>query len=233
MKLSIYRSCKPAEKRFFKEAYQRQLSFMKKEGKKFRRASELKWIVGNSAMVHGLKYNPMTNTFQAQLVYDVQNGAGTLEEKEEMNAVSEDWIKDANEGEGMDLGLQNKFVEVPPGRRSFIHTKKVHSVRYVHPQTMWVPNPERLSEIDSKNGKRKIAMKSNPIHGYWEMMFHGEKKHMRADGDFLSNFVRNFLEEVKRMRCGFVGIAVGDFKVSHLRKHPNLHAHGLPTVHFV
>jgi hypothetical protein len=86
---------------------------MKKERKKFRRALELKWIFGNSAMVHGLKYNPMTNTFQLQLVYNVKISAGTLEEKEGINAVSEDWIKDANEGEGMDLGLQNKFVEVP------------------------------------------------------------------------------------------------------------------------
>ncbi len=111
----------------------------------------------------------------------------------------------------INLGLHNKFVDVPPGRRIFMHTKKVHSVRYVHPQTMWVPNPERVSDIDSKNGKRK---KSVPIPGYWEVMFHGERK-------------------LKRMRCGFVDIPVGDFKVSHLQEHPNLHVHGSPTVHFM
>ncbi len=49
-------------------------------------------------------------------------------------------------------------------------------MRYVHPQTMWVPNPDRVSEMDSKNGKRKIAMKSVPVPGYWEVMFHGERK---------------------------------------------------------
>ena len=38
MKLSINRSRKPAEKRFFKEAYQQQLRLMKKERTKFRRA---------------------------------------------------------------------------------------------------------------------------------------------------------------------------------------------------
>ncbi len=65
-------SCKPAEKRFFKEAYQQQLSFMKKERWKFRRAFELKWMFGNSAMVQSLKYHAMTNTFQAQLVYSVK-----------------------------------------------------------------------------------------------------------------------------------------------------------------
>jgi hypothetical protein len=85
--------------------------------------------------------------------------------------VSEDWIKDANYGAGVvqhviNLGLHNKFVAVPPERRIFKHTKKAHSVRYVHPQTMWVSNPEIVSEIDSKNGKRKIAMKSVPIPGY-------------------------------------------------------------------
>jgi hypothetical protein len=154
---------------------------MKKERKKLRRALELEWMFGNSAMVHGLKYNPMTNTFQARLVYSVENenGAGNMEEKEEIITVSEDWIKYANYGEGVvqhaiNLGLHSKFVEVPPGRRIFIHTKMVHSVRYVHLQTMWVPNPDRVSEMDSKNGKRKIALTSVPVPGYWEVMFHGE-----------------------------------------------------------
>ena len=76
-------------------------------------------------------------------------------------------------------------------------------------------------------------MKSVPIPGYWEVMFHGEKKPMRADKAFLSNFKPNFMDEVKHMRCGFVDIPVGDFKVFHLQEHPNLHVHGLPTVHFV
>ena len=133
----------------------------------------------------------------------------------------------------INLGLNNKFMAVPPGRRIFIHSKKVHSVRYVHPKLMWVPNPDRESEIDSKNGKRKIAMKRIPISGYWEVMFHGEKKPMRADKDILNNFKPNFLEEVKRMRRRFVDIPVGDFKVSHLQDQPNLHVHGSLTVHFV
>ncbi len=76
----------------------------------------------------------MTNTFQARLVCGVKNGAGTLEEKEEIITVFlEDWIKDANFGEGVvqhviNLGLHNKFVEVPPGRRIFIYAKKVHKL---------------------------------------------------------------------------------------------------------
>jgi hypothetical protein len=63
---------------------------MKNKRKKFRRALELEWMVGNSAMVHGLKYNPMTNTFQARLVYSVENGAGNMEEEEEIITVLED-----------------------------------------------------------------------------------------------------------------------------------------------
>ncbi len=127
-------------------------------------------MFGNSAMVHGLIYNPMTKTFQAQLVSCVENGAGNMEVKEEIITVSEYWIKDANYGEGVvqhviNLGLHSKFLEVPPGRRIFIHTKKVHSERYVHPKTMWVPNPDIVSDMDSKNGKRKIAMKSVPVPG--------------------------------------------------------------------
>ena len=66
-----------------------------------------------------------------------------MEEKEEIITVLQDWIKDANYGEGV-----VQHVEIPPGRRIFIHTKKVHSVRYVHPQTMWVPNLDRVSDID-------------------------------------------------------------------------------------
>ena len=96
---------------------------MIKKSKKFRRALELEWMFGNSAMVHGLKYNPMTNKCQAQLVYSVESGSGTLEEKEEIITVLEDWIKDVNYGEGVvqhviNLGLHSKFVDVPPGRRS-------------------------------------------------------------------------------------------------------------------
>ncbi len=130
MKLSINHSCNPAEKRFFEKDNQQQLSFMKKERKKFRRALEFKWMFGDSAMVNGLKCNPMTNTFQARLVYSVKSGAGNTEEKEEIKTVLEDWIKDANYGEGVvqhliNLGLHSKFVEVPFGRRIFIHTKKV------------------------------------------------------------------------------------------------------------
>jgi hypothetical protein len=49
----------------------------------------------------------------------------------------------------------------------------------------------------------------------------------------VSNSKPNFLEEVKRTRCGFVDIPVGDSKVSYLQEHPNIHVHGLPTVHFV
>jgi hypothetical protein len=56
---------------------------------------------------------------------------------------------------------------------------------------------------------------------------------MRADEEFVSNSKQNFLEEVKRMRSGFVDIPVGGFKLSHLQEHPNLHVHGSPAVHFV
>jgi hypothetical protein len=47
--------------------------------------------------------------------------------------------------------------------------------------------------MDLNNGKRKIAMKSVPIPVHWEVMFPGEKKPMRSDKDFVSNFTPNFL----------------------------------------
>ena len=62
--------------------------------KKFRRALEFEWMFGHSAMVHSLKCHPMTSTFQARLLYNsVENDAGTLEEKEEIITVSEDWLR--------------------------------------------------------------------------------------------------------------------------------------------
>ena len=51
--------------------------------------------------------------------------------------------------------------------------------------------------MDSKNGKKKTTMKSGSVPGYWEVMFLGEKKPMRADEEFVSNFKENFFEEVK------------------------------------
>ncbi len=82
------------------------------------------------------------------------------EEKEEIITVLENWIKNANYGEGVvqhviNLGLHNKFFKNSPGRCLSIYTKMVNSVRYVHPQTMWAPNHDRVSEMDLNNGKRK------------------------------------------------------------------------------
>jgi hypothetical protein len=121
-----------------KEIFQRRLptttGLYEVKRKKLTRALDMEWMFGNSALVHGLKYNPMINTFQAQLVFSVENGAGTLEEKEEIISVSDDWIKDTNYVGGVvkhviNLGLHSKFVEVPPGPMQSIPTQECHQTQ--------------------------------------------------------------------------------------------------------
>ncbi|KAI2498091.1 hypothetical protein MHU86_16401 [Fragilaria crotonensis] len=67
----------------YREQYTKEIKFMKKERKKFKRAFELEWTFGTEAMVHGLKYNPREDTFVALLVYNVKTKEGKLEKKEE------------------------------------------------------------------------------------------------------------------------------------------------------
>ncbi|KAI2497454.1 hypothetical protein MHU86_17058 [Fragilaria crotonensis] len=69
----------------YREQYTKEIKFMKKERKKFKRAFELEWTFGTEAMVHGLKYNPREDTFVALLVYNVKTKEGKLEMKEEKN----------------------------------------------------------------------------------------------------------------------------------------------------
>jgi len=84
-------SCKKKTKKDeYREQYTREIKFMKKERKKYKRAFELEWTFGTAAMVYGLKYNPREVTFVALLVYSVKTKEGNLEKKEEQIPVSND-----------------------------------------------------------------------------------------------------------------------------------------------
>jgi hypothetical protein len=238
MRMKIDRCKKKKTKDEYREQYTKEITFMKKERRKYRRAFELEWMFGEEAIVHGLKYHPQQDTFAARLVYSVKTKEGNLEQKEEQIIVSKDWIKEADYGEGVmqhviNLGNMDGFVPVPPGKSILIHTKKVHKLRYVTPHTQWVPDPHHKrsrNRNDSPAGKR---MKQIQAPGYWEVIFHGETQPMRTDDEFVSQFKKGFLNEVKGLMCGFVDIPVGDFKVSHLHDHPSLLVPEAPRVHFV
>jgi hypothetical protein len=55
---------------------------------------------------------------------------------------------------------------------------------------------------------------------------------MRTDNKFVSQFKKGFLDEVKHLRCGFVGIPVDDFKEFSLHNYPNLMVPEAPLAHF-
>jgi hypothetical protein len=118
MKRRINRCKKKAAKEELREHYTKEITFMKKERKKYKRAFELEWTFGEAAMVHGLKYNPRKDTFAARLVFSVKRKAGNMEQKEEIIAVSKDWIKDADFAEGVvqhviNMGNTDEFILVP------------------------------------------------------------------------------------------------------------------------
>jgi hypothetical protein len=73
------------------------------------------------------KVDPREETFSARLVYTIKSKEGKLEQKEEIIAVSKDWIKDADYAEGIiqhviNLGNTDEFVPVPPGESILIYT---------------------------------------------------------------------------------------------------------------
>jgi hypothetical protein len=237
MQRKIDRCKKKITKDEYREQCTKEIQFMKKERRKYQRAFELEWTFGKAAMVHGLKYDPREDALSSRLVYSVKSKGGKSEQKEEIIAVLKDWIKDADYAEGViqhviNLGNTDDFVPVPPGESILIQTKKVHKLRYIHPHTQWVPDPhhKRSRHINDSPGKR---MKQIQAPGYWEVIFHGEIQPMRTYDEFVSQFKKGFLNEVKRLRCGFVDKPVGDFKESHLHNNPNLMVPEAPPVRFV
>ena len=235
MKQALKRSRGKLQRAAVAGRYDQRLKFMKKERRLYRRVFELEWKFGTSALVTGLKHNPMNNQFTARIEYKVRNVKGMSEMVEESIPVSEDWIKDAAYEPGViqhviNLGLANNFVEVPLGRTFHIQTKKVHSLRYVHPTVRFVPADVGVTE--SNDGNLTEPMEKVNVAGYWMVLFEGEKEAIRVDDAFVSFLPAKFLDEVKRMRCGFVDIPVGTCKVSHLHEHPHLVRHDAPSVKF-
>ena len=89
------------------------------------------------------------------------------------------------------------------------------------------PKEYQRKEINGKQYKKVISA------GYWQVIFRGKSQTMRADEAFVkANFQDAYLDELMRVKRGFVDIPVGDFKVSCLSEHPSLHVHGAPKVNF-
>ena len=69
--------------------------------------------------------------------------------------------------------------------------------------------------------------------GYWQVIFQDNSKPMRTDETFVrENFREAYINKLKQVKRRFVDIPVGDYKISHLSEHPNLHVHGAPRVRF-
>ena len=72
---------------------------------------------------------------------------------------------------------------------------------------------KRLRSNNDSSGK---GMRPIQTPGHWDVIFHGETQPVSTGDDFVGQFKKGFLDEVKRLRCGFVDIPVRDFKESHL-----------------
>jgi hypothetical protein len=180
---------------------------MKKERKKFTKVLEREWKFGDPALVRGLKYDAMKDTFTALLSYRTKTNEGAIEEKEEKMVVSEEWIKAAKYAEGVvqhviNLGnLNNEFVPVPHGRTILLQNKKVLQLRYVHSHTRWTVDPHarppRRMVSRGKAGKRMIQV-TEP--GNWEVLLRGETEPIRNDDTFVDNFKNHSL--MRLSECG-------------------------------
>ena len=78
-----------------------------------------------------------------------------------------------------------------------------------------------------------VPMKEVLSGGYWQVIFQDNSRPMWTDESFVkANFWDAFISELKQVKKGLVDIPVGDYTVSHLSEHPNLHVHGAPRVCF-
>ena len=69
-----------------------------------------------------------------------------------------------------------------------------------------------------------------PVSGYWKGR-HANGSTIRVEEKELrSKFGDAYVDQVKNMRCGFMDIPVGEYKVSQLHKYPHLRVLGAPTI---
>ncbi|MFN9983215.1 MAG: hypothetical protein ACK53Y_25025, partial [bacterium] len=92
-----------------------------------------------------------------------------------------------------------------------------------------ISTQEKIEKEYRRKEINNAPMKEVISGGYWQVIFQDDSRPMRTDETFVkANFPDAYISELMRMKKGFVDIPVGDFKVSHLSEHPNLHVHGAP-----
>jgi hypothetical protein len=87
---------------------------------------------------------------------------------------------------------------------------------------------EKENEIWEKN----IVRKAVPMPARWTGKMENGKETTLEEDFVVMAFGDVFVKELKMSPGGWVDIPVGDYKPSHLHKHPNLKVIGAPKVHF-
>ena len=135
---------------------------------------------------------------------------------------------------------------VPPGVREIIDVSKINRVKseeILKERTRSKSRKDAPASTDSfakddKNGDEEneeiaIPTRKIPTNAHWiGKLANGETTPVTEE--FVTNvFGEAYTAEMKLNIRGYVDVPVGDFKISHLHKHPNLRIIGAPTVAFV
>ena len=225
---------------------------MKKERKFYRQQLEAEYMCSVDACLESVKYEHETGCFTGHFSYktltDVNSEDEVYNHKDMPEVVpdvvyhhtdmpvDEQWVRQAFSKEvvdqimSFDSGNADGFVPVPQTARNVAPTRinrlPIVRVCYVHPTVRCVPNIDcdETEVTDSSWSNKKFV----PVSGYWKGR-HANGSTIRVEEKELrSKFGDAYVDQVKNMRCGFMDIPVGEYKVSQLHKYPHLCVLGAP-----
>ena len=250
-KLAEGASCR--KEKFFHFAIHRA---MKKERRFYRQQLEAEYMCSVDACLESVKYEHETGRFTGRFSYktltdvnsedEVYNHTDMLEVVPDVvyhntdMPVDEQWVRRAFSKEvvdqimSFDSGNADGFVPVPQTARNVAPTRINHlpivRVCYVHPTVRCVPNIDCETEVTGSSWSNKKFL---PVSGYWKGR-HANGSTIRVEEKELrSKFGDAYVDQVKNMRCGFMDIPVGEYKVSQLHKYPHLRVLGAPTLKYI
>ena len=230
---------------------------MKKERKFYRQQLEAEYMCSVDSCLESVKYQHETGCFVGRFSYKTKADEAEVAEAQTESlvyhntdmSVDEQWVRRAFSKEvvdqimSFDSGNADGFVPVPQTAKNVAPTRINHlpivRVCYVHPTVRCVPNVDLETEVIESSGQAGSWLPSVstkkfvPVSGYWKGR-HANGSTIRVEENELrSKFGDAYIDQLKNMRCGFMDIPVGEYKVSQLHKYPHLRVLGAPTLKYI
>ena len=211
---------------------------MKKERLYYRRVLEAEYLCSVPAVLESVKYRRDSDTFIGRMVFEVPDPDNPGKTKPDFleEALQEEWVRRSFSPEmvqhiiNLDSGLQ--WTPVPPSQKPVrVHNKPIVRVRWRPPYKIRVPITTSQSK---KTTTDAISKEERIVPGVWfAKLADSDVKECTVPEEFLvEKFGKVYVDEVKKLRRGFVDVPVGDYKPSSLQNYPHLRVSGAPILQY-